>query len=45
MINYILGIFIGCFSTFAANGDWIILLISLFSINSLTGPFVYEKRI
>jgi uncharacterized BrkB/YihY/UPF0761 family membrane protein len=31
MINYVPGIFIGCFSTFAANGSWIILLISMLS--------------
>jgi len=28
-INYTPGIFMGCFSTFAANGDWVILLLSL----------------
>lgn len=31
MINYIPGIFIGCFSTFAANGNYLILLASLLS--------------
>ncbi|WP_062352626.1 DUF1097 domain-containing protein [Bacillus kwashiorkori] len=29
LINYVPGIFVGCFSTFAAGGQWIILLISL----------------
>ncbi|MBY0099523.1 DUF1097 domain-containing protein [Mesobacillus maritimus] len=28
-INYTPGIFMGCFSTFAANGNWLILVISL----------------
>lgn len=28
-INYTPGIFMGCFSTFAANGNWFILVISL----------------
>jgi hypothetical protein len=28
-INYTPGIFMGCFSTFAANGNWVILVISL----------------
>lgn len=31
MINYVPGIFIGCFSTFAANGSWLVLLFSLLS--------------
>ncbi|UOE77708.1 DUF1097 domain-containing protein [Parageobacillus thermoglucosidasius] len=31
LINYTPGIFIGCFSTFAANGDWQVLLLSLLS--------------
>ncbi|RKQ28674.1 DUF1097 domain-containing protein [Oceanobacillus halophilus] len=31
LMNYTPGIFVGCFSTFAIGGDWLVLLISLFA--------------